>query len=91
MILLVNCLLNKKYWNHELKKYNENSSKFKLFFLFIFLILVHGIADNKYEEEEVNEHDARIFAHDIKGVFRLTSVNDNTGINDLFYSLGNNI
>ena len=47
----------KNYLCHEIKQYNENSSEFKLVFLFIFLI---GKYD-KYEEEEVNEDDAKKF------------------------------
>ena len=94
MILLVNDLLKK--WEiigiMNLKTIMKNRVNLNYFFLFIFLILVIGIAGNKcdkYEEEEVKEEDARNFADEIKAVFRLTSACYDTGINELFYSLGN--
>ena len=51
----------KNYLCHEIKQYNENSSEFKLVFLFIFLIGIVRNKYDKYEEEEVNEDDAKKF------------------------------
>ena len=70
----------KNYLCHEIKQYNENSSEFKLVFLFIFLIGIVRNKYDKYEEEEVNEDDAKKFDYEIKGIL------DWLGF---FYSLGN--
>ena len=68
----------KSYWYEQLK---ENAGK----------NIVVGIAGNKcdlYEEEEVQEEEAREFAESIGAVFELTSAQNNTGINELFLNCG---
>ena len=68
----------KNYWYQQLK---DNSDK----------NIVVGIAGNKcdlYEEEEVQENEAREFAESVGAVFELTSAANNTGINELFMICG---
>jgi small GTP-binding protein len=69
----------KNFWYSQLK---ENSGD----------KVVLGVAGNKcdmYESEEVTENEARKFAEDIGAIFELTSAQNNTGINELFYEVGN--
>ena len=68
----------KVYWYAQLKEYTEPN-------------IVLGVAGNKYdlfENEKVNEEDAREWAKEIGAVFELTSAQNNTGINDLFLKVG---
>ena len=69
----------KNYWYSQLK---ENSGT----------DIVLGVAGNKcdlYESEDVKEEEARKFAEEIGAIFKLTSAQNNTGINDLFKEVGN--
>ena len=53
--------------------------------------LILGVAGNKsdlYEEEAVNEKEAREFAKEIGAIFGLTSALNSSGINDFFYDIG---
>ena len=69
----------KNFWYSQLK---ENSDKG----------IVLGLAGNKcdlYENEAVTENEARQFANDIGAIFELTSAQNNTGIDELFFEVGN--
>ena len=69
----------KNFWYTQLK---ENSGD----------KVVLGIAGNKcdlYENEEVKESEARQFAEEIGAIFELTSAQNNTGITELFFEVGN--
>ena len=68
----------KNFWYSQLKE-NSGSN------------VVLGVAGNKcdlYESEEVKESEARQFAEEIGAIFKLTSAQNNTGINELFYEVG---
>ena len=68
----------KDYWYNQLKEYGEPN-------------IILGVAGNKYdlfENEKVNEEEAREWAKEIGAVFELTSAQNNTGINDLFLKVG---
>ena len=67
------------YWYKEVKEHGPEN-------------IVLGIAGNKcdlYEQEEVNETQAREFAQSIGAIFALTSAQNNSGINELFRDVGN--
>ena len=67
------------YWYKEVKEHGPEN-------------IVLGIAGNKcdlYEQEEVNENQAREFAQSIGAIFALTSAQNNSGINELFRDVGN--
>ena len=67
------------YWYKEVKEHGPEN-------------IVLGIAGNKcdlYEQEEVNENEARDFAKKIGAIFALTSAQNNSGINELFRDVGN--
>ena len=69
----------KNFWYSQLKE-NSGSN------------VVLGVAGNKcdlYESEEVKESEARQFAEEIGAIFELTSAQNNTGINELFFEVGN--
>ena len=54
--------------------------------------LVFGVVGNKsdlYESEAVPETEARDFAKSINALFALTSAQNNSGIDELFYNIGN--
>ena len=86
MIILVYDITNrasfenlKNVWYKEIK---ENGDKH----------VILGIAGNKcdlYENEQVNEKEAREFAKSINAIFALTSAQDNNGIDKLFEDIGN--
>ena len=68
----------KDYWYSQLKENSEPD-------------IVLGVAGNKcdlYENEQVQEDEAREWAKEIGAVFELTSAQNNTGINDLFLNVG---
>ena len=68
----------KTYWYNQLKECSPSN-------------IVIGIAANKcdlYDNEQVSEDEARKFAEEIGAVFKLTSANTNTGIEDLFKTIG---
>ena len=67
------------YWYKEVKEHGPEN-------------IVLGIAGNKcdlYEQEEVNENEARDFEKKIGAIFALTSAQNNSGINELFRDVGN--
>ena len=69
----------KNFWYTQLKE-NSGSN------------VVLGVAGNKcdlYESEDVKESEARQFAEEIGAIFELTSAQNNTGINELFFDVGN--
>jgi Ras-related protein Rab-22 len=69
----------KNYWYSQVKENARDN-------------IVLGIAGNKcdlYEKEEVSEAEAREFAANIGAIFKLTSAQNNTGINELFHDAGN--
>ena len=69
----------KTFWYSQLKE-NSGSN------------VVLGVAGNKcdlYESEDVKESEARQFAEEIGAIFELTSAQNNTGINELFFEVGN--
>jgi small GTP-binding protein len=69
----------KNFWYTQLKE-NSGSN------------VVLGVAGNKcdlYESEDVKESEARQFAEEIGAIFELTSAQNNTGINELFFEVGN--
>ena len=64
----------KSFWYNEIINYSHHNTIF-------------GIAANKYDlynEEKVDENEARLFAKNINAVFKLTSAFNNTGITELF-------
>ena len=68
----------KEYWYQQLKECSPEN-------------IVIGIAANKcdlYDNEQVPEEEARAFADEIGAVFKLTSANTNTGIEELFKAVG---
>ena len=68
----------KNYWYAQLKESSPDN-------------IIIGIAANKcdlYDNEQVPEDEARAFANEIGAVFKLTSANTNTGIEELFRALG---
>ena len=68
----------KNYWYNQLRECSPSN-------------IVIGIAANKcdlYDNEQVSEDEARKFADEIGAVFKLTSANTNTGIEDLFKTIG---
>ena len=68
----------KTYWYNTV---NENSSG----------KIIFGVAGNKadlYEEEAVNEKEAKEYCNSIDAEFRITSAYQNTYIDDLFIDLG---
>ena len=68
----------KNYWYNQIKQCASPN-------------IVIGIAANKcdlYDNEQVSEDEARKFADEIGAVFKLTSANTNTGIEDLFKTIG---
>ena len=69
----------KDYWYEQVK---ENGDK-------NIVLAVAGNKCDKYEEEAVNEQEAREFAASIGAIFGLTSAQNNTGINELFHDVGN--
>ena len=63
-----------KYWYEQLQEFGAKD-------------IIIGVAGNKcdiYDQEEVDENEARQFAEKIGAFFELTSAKNNTGINDLF-------
>ena len=68
----------KNYWYAQIKESSPDN-------------IIIGIAANKcdlYDNEQVPEDEARAFANEIGAVFKLTSANTNTGIEELFRALG---
>ena len=68
----------KNYWYKEVKDHGPKN-------------IVLCIAGNKcdlYEQEYVNENEAREFADSIGAIFALISAQNNNGINELFYDVG---
>ena len=68
----------KNYWYNQLKECSPEN-------------IVIGIAANKcdlYDNEQVSEDEARAFANEIGAIFKLTSANTNTGIEELFKAVG---
>ena len=63
-----------KYWYEQLQEFGAKD-------------IIIGVAGNKcdiYDQEEVDENEARQFAEKIGAFFELTSAKNNTGINELF-------
>ena len=63
-----------KYWHEQLQEFGAKD-------------IIIGVAGNKcdiYDQEEVDENEARQFAEKIGAFFELTSAKNNTGINELF-------
>ena len=68
----------KNYWYAQLKESSPDN-------------IIIGIAANKcdlYDNEQVPEDEARAFANEIGAIFKLTSANTNTGIEELFKAVG---
>ena len=68
----------KNYWYNQLKECSPDN-------------IIIGIAANKcdlYDNEQVSEDEARAFANEIGAIFKLTSANTNTGIEELFKAVG---
>jgi len=68
----------KNFWYNEITDNGKES---------IILALVGNKCD-LYEDEQVNEDEAREYAKSINAVFALTSAQSNTGIEKLFYDVG---
>ena len=67
----------KNYWYEDIKEHAEED-------------IVLAIAGNKadlYDKEDVPEDEARAFAKDIGAIFKLTSAQNNSGIDELFNDL----
>ena len=63
-----------KYWYDQLQEFGAKD-------------IIIGVAGNKcdlYDQEEVNENEARQFADKIGAFFELTSAKNNTGITEIF-------
>ena len=70
----------KNYWYEDIKEHAEED----------IIIAIAGNKADKYEKEEVSEQEAREFAESIGAIFRLTSAQNNSGINELFEDLAKN-
>ena len=71
----------KNYWFNQLLEFGCKN-------------IILGVAGNKcdmYNEEEVDENEAKEFAKKIGAFFELTSAKKNTGINELFMKIANKI
>ena len=67
----------KKFWIKDIKEYTDED---------IILAIVGNKAD-LYDNEDVSEEEVREFAESIGALFRLTSAQNNTGIDELFKDL----
>ena len=67
----------KNYWYEDIKEHAEED----------IIIAIAGNKADKYDNEEVPEHEAREFAESIGAIFRLTSAQNNSGIDELFEDL----
>ncbi len=67
----------KNYWYEDIKEHAEED----------IVLAIAGNKADKYEKEEVSEHEAREFAEKIGAIFRLTSAQNNSGIDELFEDL----
>lgn len=71
----------KTYWAEQIK---DNSPK----------KIVLGIAANKgglFQDEDVDEGEAREFAKEMNAIFKLTSAKNQNGVEDLFMSIANKL
>ncbi len=67
----------KNYWYEDIKEHAEED----------IVLAIAGNKADKYEKEEVSEQEAREFAEKIGAIFRLTSAQNNSGIDELFEDL----
>ena len=68
----------KSFWYDQIKEYGDEG----------ILLGIAGNKSDKYDEEAVPEEEAREYAKSIGAVFQLTSAQNNSGINELFKSMG---
>ena len=68
----------KNYWYEQVKENGEKN----------IVLAVAGNKSDMYENEKVNEEEARKFAASVGAIFQLTSAQNNTGINELFHDVG---
>ena len=68
----------KNYWYEDIKEHAEED----------IIIAIAGNKADKYDNEPVPEHEAREFAESIGAIFRLTSAQNNSGIDELFKDMG---
>ena len=68
----------KSFWYNQIKEYGDEG----------ILLGIAGNKSDKYDEEAVPEEEAREYAKSIGAVFQLTSAQNNSGINELFKSMG---
>ena len=68
----------KSFWYNQIKEYGDKG----------ILLGIAGNKSDKYDEEAVPEEEAREYAKSIGAVFQLTSAQNNSGINELFKSMG---
>ena len=59
----------------------------KLLFIFIVLAIV-GNKDDMYENEEVEEEEAKALANELNAIFIRTSAKESVAIDDLFFEIG---
>ena len=67
----------KNYWYEDIKEHAEED----------IVLAIAGNKADKYDNEEVPEQEAREFAESIGAIFRLTSAQNNSGIDELFEDL----
>ena len=68
----------KSFWYNQIKEYGDEG----------ILLGIAGNKSDKYDEEVVPEEEARDYAKSIGAIFQLTSAQNNSGINELFKSMG---
>ena len=68
----------KSFWYNQIKEYGDEG----------ILLGIAGNKSDKYDEEAVPEEEARDYAKSIEAIYQLTSAQNNSGINELFKSMG---
>ena len=85
----------KKFWYNQVKEFApKNISKKILYNYCFFILLVIGIAGNKsdlFDQEQVDEEEAKNYATEVGAIFRLTSACTSLGIEELFKSIGSKL
>jgi len=62
--------------------------KYLIIFFFNIVLAIAGNKDDLYENEEVDENEAKQLASELNAIFQKTSAKDSKGIEDLFTKIG---